>query len=291
MFMRITTAALLPLLLVPALAADWADDVAAAKRQAKAEKKLVLLNFTGSDWCRSCMRLHSQVLDTAAFEAYAQDKFVLTEVDCPRAKQLPDKLARQNQELCRQYHISGFPTLLVITPKGEVVGGVGGFQNREDVQTALDKAIRAAAAIRAAKKLPPDKQRAALAAVYNSMEKAIRLAGGYKTDGGAAVAEQRDELTAKLTACKSPAQMKKVLDKAEPTLLPANRHFFLQRRFSVLLNTAETEADLAAARAVGEELAAGMPAPNAEQFRAQMEKDFADPAAYLNNLKAERKKR
>lgn len=291
MFTRITAATLLPLLLAPALAADWADDVAAAKRQAKAEKKLVLLNFTGSDWCRSCMRLRGQVLDTPEFEEYAKEKFILTEVDCPRTKKLPDKLAKQNSELCNTYHISGFPTLLVITPRGEVVGGVGGFQNWEDVQAALDKAIRAAAAIRAAKKLPPDKRQAALAAVYNGMEKAIRRAGGYPTDGGAAVAEQRDELTAKLTACKSPAQMKKVLDKAEPTLLPANRHFFLRRRFSVLLNTAETEADLAAARAVGEELAAGMPAPNAEQFRAQMDKDFADPAAYLRRLKEERKKR
>lgn len=273
----------------PALAAEWTDDFAAAKRQAKAEKKLVLMDFTGSDWCRNCMRLRGQVLDTPEFEEYAKNKFVFMEVDRPRKKKLPDKLAKQNSELCNTYHISGFPTLLVVTPKGEVVGGVGGFQNREDVQTALDKAVQAAADIRKASKLPAAKQQAALNRVYQGMESAVRKAGGYKVEGAGNVAQQREELDAKLNACKSPAQMKKVLTKAEATMLPGNRIFFLQRKFSILLNAAETEEDLTAARAVGEELADGMPAPNAEQFRAQMNKDFADPAAYLKRLKAARK--
>lgn len=290
MFRHLFTVTTLAALLAPALALEWTEDFAAAKRQAKAEKKLVLMDFTGSDWCRNCMRLRGQVLDTPEFEAYAEDKFVFMEVDCPRTKKLPDKLAKQNQELCNTYHIGGFPTLLVVTPKGEVVGGVGGFKNREEVQQSLDKAIKADAAIRAAKKLPADKQQAALNRVYQGMESAVRKAGGYKVEGAGNVAQQREELDAKLKACKNPAQMKKVLAKAEPALLPGNRQFFLQRRYTVLLKAAETEDDLAAVRTVGEELADGMPAPNAEQFRAQMEKDFSDPAAYLKRLKEERKR-
>ena len=290
MFRHLFTVTTLAALLAPALALEWTEDFAAAKRQAKAEKKLVLMDFTGSDWCRNCMRLRGQVLDTPEFEAYAEDKFVFMEVDCPRTKKLPDKLTKQNQELCNTYHISGFPTLLVVTPKGEVVGGVGGFKNREEVQQSLDKAIKAAAAIRAAKKLPADKQQAALNRVYQGMESAVRKAGGYKVEGAGNVAQQREELDAKLKACKNPAQMKKVLAKAEPALLPGNRQFFLQRRYTVLLKAAETEEDLAAVRTVGEELADGMPAPNAEQFRAQMENDFSDPAAYLKRLKEERKR-
>lgn len=291
MFRKLCTITALAALLAPALALEWTEDFAAAKHQAKAEKKLVLMDFTGSDWCRNCMRLRGQVLDSAEFEEYAKDKFVFMEVDCPRTKKLPDKLAKQNSELCNTYHISGFPTLLVITPRGEVVGGVGGFKNREEVQLSLDKAIKADAAIRAAKKLPADKQQAALNRVYQGMESAVRKAGGYKVEGAGSVAQQREELDAKLKACKRPAQMKKVLDKAEPALLPGNRQFFLQRKFSVLLQAAETEEDLAAVRSLGEELAEGMPAPNAEQFRAQMDKDFADPAAYLKKLKDAQKKK
>lgn len=276
------------LLIAPVSALEWTDDFAAAQRRAKSEKKLILMDFTGSDWCRSCMRLRSQVLDSPAFESYAKDKFIFMEVDCPRTKKLPDKLAKQNRSLCDRYRISGFPTLLVVTPKGEVVGGVGGFKNREDVQTALDKGIKAATAIRAAKKLPAGKQQAALNSVYLGMESTVRKAGGYKVEGGDNVAQQREGITAKLKACKSPAQMKEVLAKSEPAVLPANRLFFLQRKFTVLLEAAETEEELAAAREVGEELADRMPAPNAERFRAQMEQDFADPAAFLVRLKARR---
>lgn len=290
MWNRLFTLSLMTALLAPAFALEWTEDFAAAKRRAKAEKKLVLMDFTGSDWCRNCMRLRGQVLDTPEFEAYAEDKFVFMEVDCPRTKKLPDKLTKQNQELCNTYHISGFPTLLVVTPKGEVVGGVGGFKNREEVQASLDKAIKADAAIRAAKKLPTDKQQTALNRVYQGMESAVRKAGGYKAEGAGNVAQQREELDAKLKACKNPAQMKKVLAKAEPALLPGNRQFFLQRRYTVLLKAAETEEDLAAVRTVGEELADGMPAPNAEQFRAQMDKDFADPAAYLKRRKEAKKR-
>lgn len=289
MFRQLFRFASAGLLLLPAFAAEWTDDFSAAKRKAKAEHKLVLMDFTGSDWCRNCMRLHGQVLDTPEFEAYAKDKFIFMEVDCPRTKKLPDKLSRQNQELCRTYSVGGFPTLLVVTPKGEVVGGVGGFKNREEVQASLDKAIKADAAIRAAKKLPADKQQAALNNVYQGMESAIRKAGGYKVEGAGNISQQRDEIDAKLKACKSPAQMKKVLAKIEPNLLPGNRQFFLQRKFSVLLNAAETEEDLAAVRTLGEELANGMPAPNAELFRAQMENDFSDPAAYLKKLKETQK--
>ena len=32
------------------VAAEWLTDLAKAKTQAKAENKLVLVNFTGSDW-------------------------------------------------------------------------------------------------------------------------------------------------------------------------------------------------------------------------------------------------
>lgn len=290
MLKQVLIAALTAVLLVPVLSAEWTEDFSAAKRRAKAEKKLVLMDFTGSDWCRNCMRLRGQVLDTPEFEEYAQDKFVFMEVDCPRNKKLPDKLAKQNNELCNTYHISGFPTLLVVTPKGEVVGGVGGFKNREEVQQSLDKALKADTAIRAAKKLPADKQRVALNRVYQGMESAVRKAGGYKVEGAGNSAQQREELDAKLKACKSPAQMKKVLAKAEPALLPGNRQFFLQRKYTVLLKDAETEEDLAAVRTLGEELAEGMPAPNAEQFRAQMENDFSDPAAYLKRLKEERER-
>ena len=39
----------------------WDDNYDKALAEAKADKKLVLLDFTGSDWCGYCMQLDSEV--------------------------------------------------------------------------------------------------------------------------------------------------------------------------------------------------------------------------------------
>ena len=39
----------------------WTQDFAAAKARAKAEKKDLLVDFTGSDWCGWCIKLDNEV--------------------------------------------------------------------------------------------------------------------------------------------------------------------------------------------------------------------------------------
>ena len=57
-----------------ALAADapWLTSVPDALAQAKKENKLVLLNFTGSDWCIGCRRLDVEVFSKPEFINYAK---------------------------------------------------------------------------------------------------------------------------------------------------------------------------------------------------------------------------
>jgi thioredoxin-related protein len=107
----------------------WQTDFAAAKAKAKAEKKLMLVDFTGSDWCGWCMKLVSEVFSKDAFKTEAPKKFVLVELDYPRTKKVLDKqsakLKKQNQELLTKYKVQGFPTILVMDPAGEVVARTG----------------------------------------------------------------------------------------------------------------------------------------------------------------------
>lgn len=276
------------ILLLPAFGAEWMDDFNAAKKKAQAEKKLILMDFTGSDWCGWCIKLRKEVLDKPEFESYAKDKFVLMEVDCPRKKKLSDKLLQQNQQLCGQYRISGYPTLLVVNAEGDVVGGFTGYQKQEGLQASLEKAIRNNEALNAAQTLPAAQQEAAKNEVYRGMEKSIRNAGGYKEEGETAAAKQREEINAGLQACKSVEEMKQVLAQAEPSILPMNKRFFLDRQFTVMVNAAETVEDLAEARHVGDELVKSLPAPYAAHIKAQLDRDFADPAAFLDKLKAAR---
>src|SRR5438093_919127 len=70
--------ALLPL---TTAAATWLTDLPAAQAAAKAEKKIVLLDFTGSDWCGWCIRLKNEVFSQPEFDAFANANLVLVEVD------------------------------------------------------------------------------------------------------------------------------------------------------------------------------------------------------------------
>ncbi len=288
MFKQLFTLTALAALLAPAFAQEWIDDFSVAKAKAQEKNKLMLVDFTGSDWCGWCIKLRKEVLDTPEFDAYAKNRFVLMEVDCPRKKKLDPVLAQQNQKLCQQYNISGFPTLLVMNAEGEVVGGFSGYKKQADLQATLDKAIKAAADIRAAKKLPAEKQQEALEAVYQTMETAARNAGGYKLNKEVAAADQRKELSDKLNACTTTEEQLKVLAEAEPTILAANKHFFLDRKFTVMVNAAETTEDLEAAHKVGDELVASLPEPYASHIKKQVDAIFVDPAAFLEKMKAAR---
>ena len=106
-------------------AAGWGDDYEKGLAQAKAEKKLVLLDFTGSDWCGWCIKLDKEVFSKKEFKDYAKDNLVLVEVDFPQTKKLAKKIKEQNDKLQAQYGIKGYPTIIVLNPDGKKVGELG----------------------------------------------------------------------------------------------------------------------------------------------------------------------
>src|SRR5690349_5866789 len=91
------------LALYSASAGEWLTDVPTAQAQAKKEGKLVLLDFTGSDWCGWCIKFKSEVLDTKEFKDYADKNLVLVEVDFPRKKELSAELKKANAALKEKY--------------------------------------------------------------------------------------------------------------------------------------------------------------------------------------------
>ena len=107
--------------------AEWMTDLRAALAKAKAEKKMVLLDFTGSDWCGWCIKFNQEVLSQSAFTDYAAKNFVLVEVDFPRKKELGAKLKKANDALQDKYKIDGFPTLVALNSRGKEVGRQDGY--------------------------------------------------------------------------------------------------------------------------------------------------------------------
>jgi protein disulfide-isomerase len=120
-------AALLMLGCLRASAGEWLTDYNAALAQAKSSHKNVLLDFTGSDWCPWCIKMDKDVLNTTQFKDFADKNLVLTLVDFPQTKQLPQKEQDQNSQLQSQYAVQGFPTFILVDKDGKVLGQQVGY--------------------------------------------------------------------------------------------------------------------------------------------------------------------
>jgi thioredoxin-related protein len=108
-----------------AKAYKWETDFEEASERAKAEKKPMLVDFTGSDWCGWCIKLKKEVFDTQEFKDYAAKNLVLVELDFPRRKEQGDEEKAQNKKLMEKYGIQGFPTILILSDKGREVARTG----------------------------------------------------------------------------------------------------------------------------------------------------------------------
>lgn len=113
----------------------WITDYKKAQEEAKASHKLLLLEFTGSDWCGFCFQLDKAILSQPQFKDYANKNLVLVEIDFPRRKAQSIETRKQNAELAERYQIEGFPTLVVLDSEGKTLwrydglytGGIAAF--------------------------------------------------------------------------------------------------------------------------------------------------------------------
>jgi thioredoxin-related protein len=112
-----------------ARAADWTEDYAGALAQAKKEHKMVLLDFTGSDWCIWCQRTDKEVFETQKFKDYADKKLILVRLDFPREKPQAEAIKDQNAKLMDKYGVEAFPTLVVLGPDQKVVYSQLGYKD------------------------------------------------------------------------------------------------------------------------------------------------------------------
>jgi len=67
---------------------NWETNFEKAKTTASKEHKFILLNFSGSDWCGPCIRMHKELLENSAFQEFAHQKLVMVNADFPRQKKI-----------------------------------------------------------------------------------------------------------------------------------------------------------------------------------------------------------
>lgn len=110
----------------------WLTDYNQAKVNAASTHKLILISFSGSDWCGPCIRMKNEIFSKENFEAYADDHLVLVRADFPRAKknQLSKDQVKMNELLAEKYNKGGkFPLTVLVNSEGKVLKEWDGYPN------------------------------------------------------------------------------------------------------------------------------------------------------------------
>jgi thioredoxin-related protein len=119
----------------------WQPNVETAKQIAKEKHELILLNFSGSDWCGPCMRLRSEIFESPVFSAMADTTLVMVNADFPRNKknQLDKQIVKQNEALADKYNPEGkFPFTLLLDANGKVIKSWDGLPKETAAQFASE---------------------------------------------------------------------------------------------------------------------------------------------------------
>ncbi len=126
LLLPVVFSSLLGLMSASAGGEGWTTDYEAAMKLATDEKKNLLIDFTGSDWCGWCIKLDKEVFSHDEFKTGVKDTLVLVEIDYPRDKsKQPKPEIAQNETLKTKYSIKGYPTILLTDEAGKPFAKTG----------------------------------------------------------------------------------------------------------------------------------------------------------------------
>jgi len=112
---------------------SWLNDFTEAKNLSKEKHEYILLNFSGSDWCSGCIKMHKDIFGSDVFQQYAQDHLVLLNADFPRSKKnsLSADQQQKNNALADKYNAEGeFPLTVLLNSDGKVIKKWSGFYTK-----------------------------------------------------------------------------------------------------------------------------------------------------------------
>ena len=122
---------------------DWIRSYTQATREARRTGKPLLIWFTktGSPGSPMCARLQRELFGTRNFGKWANEKLIRLQVDASGGKRETDKHGQLTgsvtqrrkyaERLKKQFHVLGYPTLVVLEPDGSVYSREKGYSRGE----------------------------------------------------------------------------------------------------------------------------------------------------------------
>ena len=95
---------------------NWLYDYDQALARARDENKPILVDFY-TDWCGWCKRLDAETYGNETVAALLNESFICLKVD-----------AEEHVDLVEEYDVFGYPTVLFLSPDGEEIGRIAGYE-------------------------------------------------------------------------------------------------------------------------------------------------------------------
>ena len=92
----------------------WTISIAEGAARAQAEGKMLLIYFAKSDTCPWCMKLKSEIWETAEFKRWSQDNAVMVLTDFPQDIAQSETTAAQNRALQQYFDVTRYPTIFLL---------------------------------------------------------------------------------------------------------------------------------------------------------------------------------
>jgi len=104
---------------------NWLNSLEEAQKIAEKEEKDILIKFIGSDWCKWCIRLNTEIFSTDEWKKKATPKYVQVVIDFPRNKELKEEEKSYNKTLKLRFGAHRYPTILLLDSKGKPYAQTG----------------------------------------------------------------------------------------------------------------------------------------------------------------------
>jgi thioredoxin-like negative regulator of GroEL len=110
-------------------AIPWRTDLHRAELEARAQNRLLWVQFTGS-WCPNCLRLERESFVHPRVVGHARAFFVPVKIQ-----------SDQHEDLVERFGLSGIPATILVKPSGEVVARHEGYVDAATFGRFLERAL------------------------------------------------------------------------------------------------------------------------------------------------------
>ena len=105
---------------------QWTTDVDRAMGEAKADKKILFLNFTTGAANSTVSKFNKEILGQDQFYAYAKDNgLILVDIIMGPKKPKDSAMAKQHQETVKKYNVQKCPLVIIADSEGKPLGELG----------------------------------------------------------------------------------------------------------------------------------------------------------------------